>query len=112
MAHVRGHILKMKRLTSDTESHPPRTGDFHTYHFSVTNYNDLRPMIEASDSYEDRYGRDILFLSESRSIRKGEIDIVLKTQNHFDFANDWTFEGKNNWLVYDEDDQEEGHHHD
>lgn len=115
MAHIRGHIIKLSNDYSRAKEYD-NTGNFDFYIFRVMDFYEERRTIMSTDSYKDEFGNDILFLSQHPSLNhKGRgvtnaFDIVLKPQSTYpDLTRDWSLQGKTNWLVYNENDQDHSH---
>jgi hypothetical protein len=116
MAHIRGHIIKLSTDYSRAKNYNS-TGNFVFYIFRVMNFYEEMRAIMSTDSYEDKFGNDILFLTQNTSLdHKGKgitnaFDIILKPQSaYLDITHDWSLDNKTNWLVYNENDQDHDHH--
>lgn len=114
MAHIRGHIRVFARnVSSDTDPYP-KTGNFYRYILEVTSYEDELQYVQGTDSFGVPAKNHLLFLSSNRYLDQfsssQELDLILKVQSEYAaYTGNWSLNNKNNWLVYDQYDQEHEH---
>jgi len=113
MAHVKGHIVKLANISTQLNSYS-KSGDFFHYIIKVKDFEGQESRFRETDSYEpersdsqDRpFGPNIVVLSKSNYdlsyLKEGEqLDIILMPQFIFNYASNWSLDGRSNWVVFE-----------